>query len=32
MSKTDCKDIAVIVIGGIAIAFSVKYLKQWGVL
>jgi len=32
MTKADYKKIAMTVLGGIAAAYSVKYLKQWGLL
>lgn len=32
MTKSDYKNIALTVIGGIAAAYSVKLLKQWGLL
>jgi len=32
MTQSDYKTIAITIIGTIAAAYSVKYLKQWGLL
>ena len=32
MTKADYKKIAITIVGGVAAAYSIKYLKQWGLL
>ena len=32
MTKADYKKIAITIVGGVAAAYSIKYLKPWGLL